>query len=260
MKSSASKQTRQKSAVAKKVVTKKAVTKMTKKRSSAKIRATVTKGAKTSSAKKFVKNSANNSATMTAEKRVSDSPAIQPQVQQNLTENTESVFDLVAMLVHDLESPLASMNYTLEMMESGRFNDSNPLHKKMLEGAHVAINRAETIVADMLSAAKSEETSLTVNWQTVSLFDIARNAVEMASPSAVQSGVKLILDSASEKCAHSVIKADEHLLTRIVDNLIFNAIRHTPADGSITVSLECDETTVSMVVTDSGEGIKGIEP
>jgi len=240
MKSSATKRPQQESVVAKKAVSKK--------RSAAKIRATATTKAGKNPAKK------------TAGKTVSDSPAIQPQVQLKQKENTQSVFDLVSMLVHDLESPLASMNYTLEMMESGRFDDSNPLHKKMLEGAHVAIKRAETIVADMLSAAKSEETSLAVNWQSVNLFEIARNAVEMASPSAAQNGARLALDPASENCEHAVIQADEHLLTRIVDNLIFNAIRHTPSDGEIVVSLACDDDTVSLVVTDSGEGIQGIEP
>ncbi len=175
-------------------------------------------------------------------------------------QDSESVFDLVSMLVHDLESPLASMNYTLELMESGRFDNSNPLHQRMLEGAQVAIKRAETIVADMLTTAKSEETDLAVNWQTINLFSIAENAVQMASPSAGQNGIAVELDQSSADCKHATLQADEHLLTRIVDNLIFNAIRHTPPKGTITVSITCDDQHVSMTVTDTGVGIQGIEP
>lgn len=171
-----------------------------------------------------------------------------------------SVFDLVAMLAHDLESPLASMNYTLELMESGRFDDSNPLHKRLLEGAHVAVRRAETIITDMLTAAKSEETDLTVDWQEVNLVDIAESAVRMASPPAAQSAVNVTLDSPPANCQQVIVRADGQLVSRIVDNLIFNAIRHTPVGGNITVSIQCDSDDISLTVTDTGEGIQGVDP
>ncbi len=172
----------------------------------------------------------------------------------------ETVLGLVSMLVHDLESPLASMNYTLELMESGRFDDSNPLHKRMLDGAHVAVKRAETIVADMLTAAKSEEKDISVNWQEVDLYQIAQKAVEMAAASAGQNQVTVAMDASSENCEGAIISADEHLVMRILDNLIFNAVRHTPTRGSIVVSVQYDDNQVSVEVTDSGEGITGIDP
>jgi signal transduction histidine kinase len=202
-----------------------------------------------------IRTSAENSASIKKDASAQMSRAVTPNQQDK-----ESVLGLVSMLVHDLESPLASMNYTLELMESGRFDDSNPLHKRMLEGAHLAVKRAETIVADMLTAAKSEEKDLSVNWRDVNLRSVAGKAVDMAVAAAGQNGITVALDPSSVDSNDSIVRADEHLVMRIVDNLIFNAIRHTPSNGKIIVSIQCDTKQVSIEITDSGEGITGIDP
>jgi signal transduction histidine kinase len=65
---------------------------------------------------------------------------------------------------------------------------------------------------------------------------------------------KIKVETISSVTNH-VIFADEHLLTRAIDNLLNNALRHTPNEGKITISLNETDEHIEISVIDTGEGI-----
>ncbi len=171
-----------------------------------------------------------------------------------------AVFDFVSMLAHDLESPLVSMKYTLAMIQTGSFDSANPAHQRLVNSASLAMERAETIVADILAVAKFENAEIQVDLQQVNLFEIATEAVKMASGIAAEYKTKLKLDPVSDKHKSVVVEADPSLLGRVLDNLIFNAIRHTPQNGTIRVELTTLGQKTAVTVVDSGEGLGDVRP
>ncbi len=171
-----------------------------------------------------------------------------------------AVFDFVSMLAHDLESPLVSMKYSLAMIRSGSFDPSNAAHKRLLNSASVAMERAETIVADILAVAKFESAEMQVELQTVNLFEIASKAVDVAAGVAAEYKTALQFDPLSGKIKSITVQADPGLLGRLLDNLIYNAIRHTPQNETIHVELTTRGNRVAVAVIDSGEGLGDVKP
>lgn len=171
-----------------------------------------------------------------------------------------AVFDFVSMLAHDLESPLVSMKYTLAMIQTGSFDSSNPAHQRLVNSASLAMERAETIVADILAVAKFENADMQVKMQKVNLLEITSEAIKVASGIAAEYKTILKLDPVSVKHKSVEIDADPGLLGRILDNLIYNAIRHTPQNGTIRVELTTRDQKISVSVIDSGEGLGDVKP
>lgn len=171
-----------------------------------------------------------------------------------------AVFDFVSMLAHDLESPLVSMKYTLAMIRSGAFDPSNAAHQRLLNSASVAMERAETIVADILAVAKFESAEMQVELQKVNLFEIVSKAVDVAAGVAAEYKTTLQLDPVSSNHKSVTVQADPGLLGRLLDNLIYNAIRHTPQNETIHVEITTLGAKIAVAVIDSGEGLGDVRP
>jgi signal transduction histidine kinase len=82
--------------------------------------------------------------------------------------------------------------------------------------------------------------------------ELLTRIVDGVRPQAAAKGVRLELDAPGEPCP---VAADPHLLTRAVENLLDNAIRHTPSGGSIRVGWKPNADGASFTVTDTGPGI-----
>lgn len=165
--------------------------------------------------------------------------------------------DLFSLFVHDLESPLASMKYLLKLLEERRLDLNNPLHVKMLESSKIAMIRAESIIYDIMTVARSNKVGLPVNTTSLVPVAIVEEAILLASGSAEESNVKITFTNNSGETA---VIADPQLLKRMLDNIIYNAIRHTPSGGTIAVYTEPASESVFIHVKDSGPGLGDIDP
>lgn len=178
---------------------------------------------------------------------------------------SEEVFDFIAMLVHDLESPLASMKYALGLVQSGRYDSSKELHRRVISSAEVAGSRAESLVGDLLSVARTERHGIVANLEEVDLCEMAQQSISLATAVGVEHGVTVLLDRRNESKCSFIALADSSLLSRAMDNLIYNAIRHTPEGGKVVVSLEnvsreSGQRQTVIAVTDTGDGLLGVNP
>ncbi len=168
----------------------------------------------------------------------------------------EQLLDLVSLFVHDLESPLASMKYVLKLLEEKKLDLNKPRHQQLVASSRIAVERAESIVYDLLAVAKSTDHGMTASVEPTDLQKILANAVTLAGASAAENHIEVLVKGG----AQAKVLADPRLLTRVLDNLIYNAVRHTPSGRSITVSLGESIDTVTVSVLDGGNGFGEIDP
>ncbi|MDD3731290.1 MAG: ATP-binding protein, partial [candidate division Zixibacteria bacterium] len=105
--------------------------------------------------------------------------------------------------------------------------------------------------------ARAGKAGIPVALEILNPESIIEEAVALAEGSAWEHKIKI---SYSNEIEQFRVKADPKLLKRVLDNLLFNAIRHTPSDGFIKVYTEAEETCIFIHVKDSGPGLGDIEP
>src|SRR5689334_4301570 len=158
--------------------------------------------------------------------------------------------DLVAWVSHDLRTPLAGLRAMAEALEDGVVADPATVagyHR----GMRVEADRMAALVDDLFELSRINAGALRLSLAAVSLGDVVSDAVASAAPVAAANGVRLV---AAEKGWPTVIGSEPEL-SRVVANLLRNAIRHTPSDGTITVTGGRDAAGGWVAVTDACGGI-----
>ena len=137
---------------------------------------------------------------------------------------TEDYQTLVLFLIHDLEGPLAAMQTLLRLLGRGRFDLSTKLHAQLLQSTQTAMERVRLIISDLLNVSRLEQGSLPVVWDDFLLRDVIDECEALVRIAAAERDVRIsISDSDRLLRVHS----DRKLLARVLDNLLFNAIRHS---------------------------------
>lgn len=171
--------------------------------------------------------------------------------------NADNWLEFVSVLLHDLESPLASMKYLLKLLDEGKLDLQKPLHRRIVSSSRVAVERAESIIYDIMAVAKSGDLGIPCKPLEIDLNEIVRDTMILAGNSAQEHQIQIRL--AGQPGTLPAL-ADVGLLKRVMDNLLFNAIRHTPDGGDITVSIDEQEDSVLIHIKDSGPGLGDIDP
>ena len=154
---------------------------------------------------------------------------------------------LAQSLVHDLKNPLAAILGNLDLLEL-----------KCDQGLHAVVNRSQqgakrmlTMVLDLLDVERLDEGQFKPDLKRLDVADIARAAADEVEVVTAQQGKHIALDLGSA----GWVDADPHLVRRVIDNLIANAIKHSPAGGTVTLSVGTREEGVEICVTDNGPGV-----
>jgi two-component system OmpR family sensor kinase len=171
---------------------------------------------------------------------------------QALTRKDSLRRELVAQVSHDLRTPLASLHGYLETL---RMKEADLPAAQRVEYLDIALRhstRLRRLIEDLFELAKLDASDVRPSIEPVSLSDLAQDVVQKYRLAAQQKGVRLTLKGASDL---PFVEADVRLIERVLENLIDNAIEHTPADGDISVSTRVQGHTVTILVNDSGSGI-----
>jgi signal transduction histidine kinase len=155
---------------------------------------------------------------------------------------------LTQTLVHDLKNPLAAVLGNLELME--RKADEKVLH--LVTRSKTAAWRMHQMILNLLDIGQLEEGKLQLRLETLDAGSIARKAgLEMES-TASQRGVRLEIVGED---AGASLRGDGAVLRRVIDNLITNAVEHSPQGGVVRVLVTpCDEG-IEISVSDQGSGV-----
>jgi signal transduction histidine kinase len=164
--------------------------------------------------------------------------------------NIERLFDarreLVSWASHDLRAPLANMRAMLEATE-----DKLVAPDYYVPALHEQVRALSLLVDDMFELAQIDAGTLTVELREWPLGDLVRACLQGVEAEARSCGIRLHADV--DGPANAQLAPDK--IERVLLNLLTNAIRHTPMDGTVAVIVHSDDHTVQVTVEDTGEGI-----
>lgn len=161
--------------------------------------------------------------------------------------------ELVAWISHDLRTPLAGMRAMTEALEDGVAPDPERYHRQL----RTEVDRLTGMVDDLFELSRINAGALRLVREQISLTDVVGDVVAAAAPLAAARGVRLAAEA--EPGTGDTIAADERELRRAIANLIGNAIRHTPDDGTVQVTASVVDGTATVTVTDACGGIPDAE-
>jgi signal transduction histidine kinase len=157
---------------------------------------------------------------------------------------------LVAAASHDLRTPLASLRLLVEAIDdevaTGETRD------RYLREIRTHVGVLSDLIDDLFELSRIEAGDISWTMRQVELGELIDDTVAAMQASAADRGVHI---SAELPAGGLVAQADAEKVQRVLFNLIQNAIRHTPADGSVTVRARPAGKGVEVEVDDSGEGI-----
>ena len=158
--------------------------------------------------------------------------------------------ELVAWVSHDLRTPLAGMRAMAEALEDGVVADEATVgeyHRRL----RVEADRMAELVDDLFELSRINAGALRLSRHAVALGDVVSDAVASAAPIATANGVTV----QAAPGGWPVVLGSEPELSRVVANLVRNAVRHTPEDGTVEISGGLDPSgTVGWMAVDDGCG------
>ena len=160
--------------------------------------------------------------------------------------------ELLADISHDLRTPLTSMQGHLEALVRKEATLSTDEKREYLEIAARQARRMAKLVGKLLELAKLEAHHVTLDPDVFALADVLQDVVQKFSMAAIEKGVRLHSEMPERL---PLAYGDIGLLERVLDNLVENALQHTPAGGTVSVRLASTRQSVAVEVADTGSGI-----
>ncbi len=162
--------------------------------------------------------------------------------------------DLTSMLVHDLKNPVISAGLALGTLSGGREIESrlDEGDREMLDIARESLARLEKMIGDILDIAKAEAGEIPLALDTADLRELVRDAVRGVGPQLSDARIELDLEVSGDTLS---ARADREKIRRVIDNLLANAIKFTPAGGRVAVRASREGGEAVVTVQDSGPGI-----
>jgi NtrC-family two-component system sensor histidine kinase KinB len=159
--------------------------------------------------------------------------------------------NLVATLSHELKTPLTSLALSAELLE--RSSGLNTQQREMVGSIREDVGRMKDLANDLLDLARGEGTAaITLRAVPVDVTELLKAVTRTFALQAEQKPVQLRTDF--DESAPK-IRADAVKLSWVVSNLVANALRYTPAGGTISVSSRTTGEAVRLQICDTGPGI-----
>ena len=163
----------------------------------------------------------------------------------------ESRRELIAWVSHDLRTPLAGIRAVAEALEDGMVEDTETT-ARYYRTVRIETERLARLVDELFELSVIHAGALRLEIERISLSDLVSDAISAASASARSRGVRVegqVNGSAPE------LEAAPSQVARVLRNLLDNAIRHTPSDGSVSVQTGLEDGRAYVSVSDQCGGI-----
>jgi len=168
----------------------------------------------------------------------------------DMAANLERLFDarreLVAWASHDLRTPIASLQAMLEAVEDGIVEP-----RRYLPAVHEQVRILAQLVDDLFELARIDADALTLELREAELGALVESCVRGLEAEASARHVHVdnhVNNGARARCEPAKVE-------RVLNNLLTNALRHTPSDGLVAVRIEPGPDEVQVIVEDSGDGL-----
>ncbi|GAB2793836.1 ATP-binding protein [Rhabdobacter roseus] len=175
---------------------------------------------------------------------------------RNVTEYKELEFaktNFIATVSHEFKTPISSIKMSLQLLENQRIGVLNEEQKTLLEGINDDANRLLKITGELLNITQVESGNIPMRIKATDPQAMVQDALNATKVLAEQKHVQLVTSYPKES---TLIRVDSEKTTWVLTNLISNAIRYSYEHATVFVRVENHETTLTISVQDTGQGIE----
>jgi len=158
----------------------------------------------------------------------------------------------LAMVSHDLKSPLVAVESYLQVMLGGFVGEIAEQQREMLERCHQRLGEMLILISDLLDVSRLDAGQVIREFKPVSLLEVASATLSDARSVAEEKGIELRMDVPRDLPA---VHAAPHRIKQVLNNLVLNAIKFTPPGGSVTLKARDSEDRLQVEVIDTGIGV-----
>ncbi|MCK4339035.1 MAG: response regulator [Candidatus Cloacimonetes bacterium] len=158
--------------------------------------------------------------------------------------------NLTNMIVHDMRSPLMGANGYLKLLQMRAKDNLTEKQNQYVIKASNSVSTLMEIVNSLLDVSKLEEGKMKLDLQQCDLRNLAKDALEMLG--SLKDKLNIYFEPSEEPI---LINCDPDLITRVIANLLGNAIKFTPESGKVEISIKKEDNQARFAVTDTGYGI-----
>jgi signal transduction histidine kinase len=158
--------------------------------------------------------------------------------------------NLVAAVSHDLRTPLTSLRLLVEAIQDGVVAEPTEV-RASLQAMGVHVHALSALVDDLFELARLDAGDISWSLSRVAVAELLDETAEAFRPEAARRGLRL--EATSDPSLG--VTGNPERLQRVLFNLVQNAVRHTPADGTVSLRAGPEDGQVVIEVADSGQGI-----
>jgi PAS domain S-box-containing protein len=158
--------------------------------------------------------------------------------------------EFVAMVSHDLRTPLTSLQGTLALIRKGTYGSLSEQGQARVINAEKNVLRLINLINELLELEKLEAGKLTMQFGNCQIASVITRSLDSVQSFAEQAEIEL----EAAQCK-AVVYADEDKLIQVLVNLLSNAVKFSPPGGKVAITVTEDERSVELSVTDHGRGI-----
>jgi len=159
---------------------------------------------------------------------------------------------MTADVAHDLRTPLTVIGGYVDAIREGTLR-ATPERMDLISEE---VERLKQMVVELRLLSQADAGELTLDLQTLDPADLLARAAALFAVEAHNKSIDLVV---SAQPGAACVIGDESRLMQVLDNLIVNALRHTPSGGKVTLALSCQENQALLSIQDTGEGIPAEE-
>lgn len=155
----------------------------------------------------------------------------------------------IANAAHEMRSPITALNLQLQILKT--YVDDSQDARKSFNSVEAGLLRIQNLVSQMMSLVHQESITSAQAYQRINLTEALKQCIEQLYPSIENKDINLSIEQLEEV----YVRAHPGQITSIITNLLDNAIKYTPSEGSIHISLFANQTKAILRIEDSGSSI-----
>jgi len=160
--------------------------------------------------------------------------------------------DLITNVSHDLRTPLASMQGYLDTLLIKQNDMDEQTTKEYLSIARKHCSRLGILINDLFELSKLDSNAIKPELEAFSMAELIQDVSMEFTHQAKEKNIDLNLELLE---GNTNVSADIGLMQRVLENLIGNALKHTPQDGKVLIKLENKNKGFNVIIRDNGRGI-----
>ncbi len=158
--------------------------------------------------------------------------------------------EVVAMVSHDLRSPLTSIQAMFDLLEAGVLGQLNEKGEDKIRRSSASLNRLISMINDLLDMEKLESGMFELELADVAFSKLAAHTLEAVQTSAEQKKIQLQVDN-----SEATVRCDGDRIVRVLINFLSNAIKFSPENSTIRLAISQTKEAMKIDVIDQGKGI-----